>query len=542
MPGRNPIRVPVETIVGGERHGYSFLARVHDLDGASLARAPLVETRYLHYAPNNQLALSPGFPKDKPVSFDTALGRVLPPKFGAKCLACHGEPRTEGAHMATGVSCESCHGPGQNHLPALGRKSEDKGILNPAKLPVAQQMQPCSQCHAGFSNVQDAMPDDLLISDQVTALSNSECWRQSGGRITCVQCHDPHQDAPRAALVAKSEAACLGCHSEQVANRPALCPVNRTTGCVGCHMPESDASAPFRISDHWIRVHPDNATHEHRPEWQTQIKPNHLFLRVIELDDQTKAQSIKEQLDAGASFFDLARANSLDRASAMNGGYLGDLEAAQFNAPWSAAAAALPAGGHSSLIENHRHYFIVGRMPRNFREEAEARFNHALEMRNAANPQGAAAELLEALKIYPRLLRALTYLGITYAEGGNPQTGAGILTLATKLYPQDAGAHFNLALAYGATRSEDEIGEYKKALEIDPDYVPAYLNWGAALQAQGQYQQAIEIYRKGIEVNPLVASLHYSLSVTLDHQGQTQQARDEMTLAIKLDSRLAEKQ
>ncbi len=544
MPGQTPLQFPIEVTMGGRRHGLSFLARVADLDGLHLARAPLVETRYLHYAPRNRLELSPGFPKDKPTTYETAIGRVLTPHFEEKCLACHGAPGSVAPHLETGVTCESCHGPGQAHLKALASKSNDKGILNPGKLPPSEQMKPCSECHAGFSKVVDPMPDDLLISDQVRALSNSECWRQSAGQITCVNCHNPHQDLPRAALVAKSEKTCLSCHAASVQDRPALCPVNRTSGCVGCHMPESKANAPFIISDHWIRVHPEQhvAVPAPSPAWASEKTPKHLFVRLIVVNDAAKASAIREQLVSSGSFFELARANSTDRASAINGGYLGDLDASALDSAWSKAALMLRPGEVSQVIPDGSRYFIVGRMPRNFREEAEARFNHAMELRKAGDRQQSAAELLEALKIDPRLLRALTYLGVTYAEAGNPQVGAGILGVAIQLYPQDAGAHFNLGVANGAMGNSEEIDEYKKALAIDPDYVPAYLNWGGALFLKGQYDEAIKVYREGINVDPLEASLHYSLSLALERENKSQEAQAEKALAVKIDPRTGTQQ
>jgi predicted CXXCH cytochrome family protein len=537
MPGQTPLQFPIEITMGGKRHGLSFLARVTNLDGLPLARAPLVETRYLHYAPEGRLELSPGFPKDKPTNYETAIGRVLTPHFEEKCLACHGAPGSLAPHLESGVTCESCHGPGQAHLKALANKSSDKGILNPGRLPVAEQMQPCSRCHAGFSNVVDPMPDDLLISDQVRALSNSECWRQSAGRITCVNCHNPHQDSPRATLVVKSEKTCLGCHSASVAKHAALCPVNRTSGCVGCHMPDSKHNTPFVISDHWIRVHPEQNVEvpKHSPQWTSKVVPRHLFVCLMVLDDGAKAAAVREQLASGSSFFDLARTNSADRASAINGGYLGDLDANELNPAWAQAALVLKPGEVSPVIAVQGRYFIVGRMPRNFREEAEARFNHAMELRKAGDRQQTAAELVEALKIDPYLLRALTYLGITYAESGNPQVGAGVLGLATRLYPQDAGARFNLGVAYGAMGNSEEIDEYRKALDIDPDYVPAYLNWGSALFLKGQYDEAVKVYREGINVDPLEASLHYSLSLALERENKGQEAQAERALAQKID-------
>ena len=536
MPEEPPLVFPVESLIGGERHGLSFLLRVPALKGSPLSRAPLVEARYFHYAEQNRLALELGFPEEKPATYETALGRVLTPILEKRCLTCHGAPRAHGTQVETGITCESCHGPGQQHLAALSAHSADLGILNPGKLPVRDSMQACSQCHAGSSVIEDPMPDDTLISDQVTAFKNMECWRQSRGAITCTNCHDPHQDAPHPALVAKTEKTCLRCHGATVTKHAGLCPVNRTTGCVGCHMPDQVRGA-FIMADHWIRVHPEQKVEvaEHNPAWRTTVTPKHLFLRMIVSDDREKASAILTQLQSGGSFFDLARANSIDRGTAVNGGYLGDMEAAKLDPAWSEAALKLAPGEISEVAEANGKYIVLQRLPRNFREDAEVVFNRAMDLRKKGDAQAFVNQLLEALKIYPYLLRALTWLGATYGQMGNPTVSVGVLNIATRLYPEDGGAHYNLALAYGAMGDAREISEYQRALAIDGDLVLAYLNWGASLYAKGKYQDAIKIYRQGIEVNPLLASLHYNLGLALEQEKQTAEAEAELTLATKID-------
>lgn len=539
MPGQPALEFPVESMVGGRRHAITFLFRVPEMAGTPLPRAPLVEGRYIHSVLENGLALELGFPEDKPSNYETAFGRVLTPSLEKRCFSCHTAPRTWGTHVERGVACENCHGPGQAHLAAASAHSSDVGILNPGKLPIAERLRPCSQCHAGSGYVEDAMPSNLLISDQVTALKNSECWRQSGGEITCTNCHNPHEDAPRAAIVARSEKTCLGCHGASVTRHAGLCPVNRTTGCTGCHLTYSIHGA-FHLADHWIRVHPDpkiKLAAARNPAWRSTIAPKHLYLRQIVLDDAGKAAALRQQLMTGGSFFELGRANSTDRSTGINGGYMGDIEASQFDSAWSAQALKLQPGEMSDVVPSNGKYVILQRMPRNFREDAEARVNHAVELRKEGKQQESVAELFEALKIYPHFLRALTYLGIHYSQTGNPQVGAGVLAIATRLYPRDQGAHFNLGVAYGAIGNQDEIAEYKRTLEIDEDYVPAYLNWGGALYTKGQYEDAIQLYRKAIMINPLSAPLHYSLSVALDQVNKKEEAETERALAAKIDGK-----
>lgn len=303
-------------------------------------------------------------------------------------------------------------------------------------------------------------------------------------------------------------------------------------------MPDEQSSAPFVISDHWIRAHPEQhvAVPAKEPEWRSKVTPKHLFVRVMVLDNSAKAAALRQEIASGGSFFELARANSLDRSTAINGGYTGDLDASKLAPAWSAAALALAPGEVSPLIEDRGKYFIVGRMPRDFREEAEARFNQAMDLRKAGNREQSMTGLLDSLKIDPHFLRALTFLGISFGEAGNPQAAAGILNLATRLYPQDAGARFNLGIAYGAMGNDAELAQYEQALAVDPDYVPAYLNWGGSLFAKGQFKEAIDVYRRGILINPLVASLHYSLALALERENLVQEAQAEMALAAKIDS------
>jgi tetratricopeptide (TPR) repeat protein len=293
----------------------------------------------------------------------------------------------------------------------------------------------------------------------------------------------------------------------------------------------------FIMSDHWIRVHPEQKIEvpAHDAAWRTTVTPKHLYLRRIVLDDSGKAQAIHEQLLSGGSFFELAQANSIDRDTAVKGGYVGDLDRGQLDPAWSARALQLQPGEISDVTEANGKYVILQRMPRNFREDAERVFNQAMDLRKQGKQQESVNEMVRALKIYPHLLRALTWLGAMLGQSGNPTVGARILTTTTQLYPEDAGVHYNLALAYGAMGDAQEIPEYRRVLEINPDYVLAYLNWGAALYAKGQYEDAIKVYRDGIEVNPLFASLHYNLGLALEQEKKTAEAEAEMALAAKID-------
>jgi tetratricopeptide (TPR) repeat protein len=70
-------------------------------------------------------------------------------------------------------------------------------------------------------------------------------------------------------------------------------------------------------------------------------------------------------------------------------------------------------------------------------------------------------------------------------------------------YPRDERAHFLLGGAYfGQQDYGKAIGEYKKSVELAPDYAPAYNLLGYALRAEGQFQEAEQAFKKYIHLIP----------------------------------------
>lgn len=249
LRGQPPLELPVKTVLGGDRFGLSSILEMKSLSGTTLPRTTLIEGRFMHSVRAGQRVLSPGFSLDEPASYATAAGRVLSPLFEKKCMTCHGAP-TE-LKREPGVRCESCHGPGGKHVAAVGRKSNSFEIVNAGKLPPSDFLALCAQCHSGFFSLSDPRPDDLLISNQVTALTNSACYLRGGRRLTCKMCHDAHSNAPHDSP--KYDRACLSCHGASVKGSKS-CSNRRTAGCPECHMPVVKRTDSFPLKDHWIRV------------------------------------------------------------------------------------------------------------------------------------------------------------------------------------------------------------------------------------------------------------------------------------------------
>ena len=84
------------------------------------------------------------------------------------------------------------------------------------------------------------------------------------------------------------------------------------------------------------------------------------------------------------------------------------------------------------------------------------------------------------------------------------------------------------------------IKEYREAVRLDPDYVPARTNLGVAYQEQGRLEMAIPQYREAIKLNSSDAVAHANLACALAEQGKMQAALLEYQEALRLNPRDAE--
>ena len=215
------------------------------------------------------------------------------------CLECHAtyikpfsdDPLTNRYRrdsLITGISCETCHGPGADHVArqqAGSAASEGHAILNPAKFSRDRQVDLCALCHNGIQREALApafsyMPGEPLTDyfkplpidtlehpdvhgNQVGLLQRSRCY-QSSPNMTCSTCHDVHAaERPAAAYSEK----CLTCHRWESCGVAKILGHKIASDCIDCHMPVeatnvivSDTAGKevrARMRNHWIKVYPD---------------------------------------------------------------------------------------------------------------------------------------------------------------------------------------------------------------------------------------------------------------------------------------------
>ena len=236
---------------------------------------------------------SPGY-LDGTANFDRP---VIP-----RCVECHAtyfeplapaplENRYDQTDFILGISCERCHGPGQEHVSrhrsaAAAPAADD--IVNPAELSRDRQIDVCAQCHGGlgegiapafsfkpgesleaYIKLQRPGPDSKVDvhGNQAALLVRSRCF-QSSGTMACTTCHDEH--APERPAASYSSR-CLTCH------QPEKCGMYKKIGsqiannCIDCHMPiqksnliVSDVNGMDMralVRNHWIKVYRDSPGH-----------------------------------------------------------------------------------------------------------------------------------------------------------------------------------------------------------------------------------------------------------------------------------------
>jgi DmsE family decaheme c-type cytochrome len=201
----------------------------------------------------------------------------------ARCIQCHSQENThfsETLHAKTfrqhpandlqARGCEACHGPGSNHAGNATDKTALIGFTKKWGTPVEVQNGQCLTCHDGGSRMHWAGSDHAktnlscadchntmqrastnnLLARQSISDTCAQCHRQQRadfrkrshmplpeGKISCVDCHNPHGSSTRALLNADSvNDVCYACHAEK--RGPMLwehAPVREN--CISCHQP-----------------------------------------------------------------------------------------------------------------------------------------------------------------------------------------------------------------------------------------------------------------------------------------------------------------
>jgi hypothetical protein len=260
----------VDYVIGSGTHASGYLIDLGD----HLFQSPVA-----YYQSRAKYDLAPGY-EGKP---DPDFTRPI----AEGCVFCHAGSfdavagtqnefgKTPFPHLAIG--CDRCHGATAAHL----ANPSAANIVNPENLAADARDSVCEQCHLigvarvlnpgkRFSDFKPGKPLEetftiyrnqapngtsgtFKVISHAEQLALSRCKRDSGGKMWCGTCHDPHDEPVESVPYYRQK--CLSCHAmtKFAADHP-----TRKSDCISCHMPKREANdgGHSAFTDHRIQIRP----------------------------------------------------------------------------------------------------------------------------------------------------------------------------------------------------------------------------------------------------------------------------------------------
>jgi DmsE family decaheme c-type cytochrome len=203
------------------------------------------------------------------------------------CAICHGDLSKKFAgnphsdltllHGGKGVTCESCHGPGQAHVESGGVATK---IFQFGKATQKEADAKCLTCHlgthanfnrtshgaagvscAGCHSMHDSKSQEHLLkidepmlcyschTDIKAAFAQPFHHKVNEGVVKCSDCHDPHGLFKDKLLKSNGDqnAVCMKCHVENAGPFVYEHPPVKLEGCTSCHFPHGSPNPRLLI-------------------------------------------------------------------------------------------------------------------------------------------------------------------------------------------------------------------------------------------------------------------------------------------------------
>jgi len=507
--------------------------------------------------------------------------------FNTSCHGCHVsqlstnyDPDTD-TYRTTwaepGINCETCHGPGGEHVETFlaaaskGEEPEELKLISTKNFNVEQTNSQCASCHAKLSPVspsfgageryfdhfdlitlehQDFYPDGRDLGENYTYTT----WRMSpcvkSGQLDCMHCHT---SSGRYRFVGPGPAndVCLPCHAERVENATEHthhAADSEGNKCVACHMPTTEFARMTR-SDHSMRPPAPAATiafkspnacnlchSDQSAEWADE------YVRQWHEDDYQKPI-----LEAGNLI--LAARNQVGWASAHQSSKVGQVP------PYSL----------DDILEYigkpDRDEIIATSLIRLLRASDSQKQWPVLigALQNDPSPlvRSAAADvlganltdsslkaLLDATRDEYRLVRVRAAASLARVppeilpDSDRQSLAAATAELKAALgaRPDDYVSHYNLGNFHMDRREYDQaISAFTQSIRLRPDYLPPYVNSSLAYNASGQNNEAEASLKKALAIDPNSVAAHLNLGMLLAEQSRMEEAEKAFRKTLSID-------
>jgi tetratricopeptide (TPR) repeat protein len=525
----------------------------------------LYEMPVTWYTIKKKWDLSPGYEKNN-LRFSRPIRQ--------ECINCHNsladyvdysDNRYKGK-IPLGIGCERCHGPGELHVNYQTDKENaaktgyDSNIVNPKHLDLSRQLDICLQCHLQgdmhvlkegrkqkdfkpgmkLSDVKsiyfkdDAEESGFKIASHGARLMMSKCFTQSGGRLICTSCHNPHESVKNLNRVFLNNK-CKECHEIKTLSAVNPKANHKESGdCIKCHMKQGGTvNVPHvNFTDHWIRKEIDGAEHFSR---------NMLSVEEIQ---QNRPAILKVFNDVNDKY------TEINLAAAYVKYYE---EKHNHNDYLKIAIPMLERGTYN--FPNHKNaFYYLGRAYYYHRRynDAEKCFRKVIELDSAdadgfymlgsaLEKSNKPAEAIEALKksaeIFSENYKAYNSLGNIYSELNNNEKALESYKKSIEILPGYSIALNNLGDVYFHIINDTSQAKayFESALKYDPDFTMAMLNLGNLLLQRENIIEAKKLFESIIKVDPKFTPAYGNLAFIFSKQGKDKVAVEYLNKLLEIN-------
>jgi len=452
------------------------------------------------------------------------------------------------------VSCESCHGPGRDHVETVSSTNFNAAVDNLyISMKVGEDSQAvvdqCGRCHArrqqltnkfehGSSQLLDHYLPQLLtpptyhsdgqILDEVFVYGSFVQSKMYHSGVGCVDCHQPHS----VKLKAEGNQLCVGCHSSEQFDTPkhhhhgtnpsqSLTTTKEDlqgTQCIDCHMPGRLYMGNDYRRDHSFRIpRPDLSVAHGTPnacnDCHSKESADWAAEKVVGWFGPERAAHFSEILTAAAS----QPNDSIEPLVSL----LNDL-----SQPAIARATA------ASLLTPAISLPVVERAMTSATNDQSALLR-TISVQALNSSTNKVAALLDRLNDPVRAVRIAAAEGLIDVPSNRiPAPLIDALSRANEEYQTSLlvnadfpSGRMRMALDQHRRGNLDRAVEaYLAVLKIDNGYNAARMNLAQLYYGQGKLSDTEKLYRTVIEREPGASDAHYSLGLLMAEQGDYQQA------------------
>lgn len=477
------------------------------------------------------------------------------------------------------VSCEACHGPGAAHVewaearargktrsdlpdlgltirlkeaePAVWTRDESTGKPRrtpPPASPVQAEM--CARCHsrrglisenyvhgASLLNThnlslleEDLYYPDGQILEEVYVYGSFLQSRMAQKGVVCTDCHDPHS----ARLHQEGDALCTRCHAAGTYTSRAHHhhpPGSRGARCVECHMPARTYMVVDPRRDHSFRAP--------RPDLTAKLEtPNACNGCHQDRSIQWSVGHFQRWYGAGPR--DKHFGETLAAARTGVPGLAADL----IRMARSPRQPAIVRATAASLLDNYPERATAETLGKLVQDASPLVRAAAVEALGSLPPNQREPSLRPALEDPVRLVRtqagrALAGTPPAGLSRGQRQLRASVVREyeeVQQLHADHPGGRLNLGDLYRNQQDFDRAeASYRKAIALEPAFVPAYLNLADLYRETDRDAEGKKLLEEALKTAPESAPVQHALGLLLVRNGQHRPALGHLARAAELE-------